>query len=125
VDGKGTGYGGAVPVLAETMDKVKVATAVVRQKSRQWTHMTFCAFCSKSRVTEDNGLCRCAHCPRVFHADCLEDHGLQRGAGMFICPHHKCASCSRSTAAAGGLLFRCNGCLTAYCEDCLPQVRPI
>ena len=169
VDGRGTGYGGAVPVLAETMvtpltlffnimyslhthvricsthawqtllmhpipplsqptiyllptfstvssthssinppsssssqEKAKAtSTSVVRHKSRSWTHMNFCAFCAKSKFTDQNTLTKCAHCPRVFHADCLENHGLTRGTGMFICPHHKCASCSRSTASAG------------------------
>ena len=77
------------------------STSVVRHKSRSWTHMNFCAFCAKSKFTDQNALTKCAHCPRVFHADCLENHGLTRGTGMFICPHHKCAACSRSTASAG------------------------
>jgi hypothetical protein len=125
LDGKGTGYGGAVPVLASTIDKVPdpasaAAAAAPRfQRGRQWTHMSFCAFCGKRRKPDT--MCRCAHCPRIFHSECMESKGLVRGSGMFICPHHKCASCSRSTASAGGMLFRCTSCLTAYCEDCLPQ----
>lgn len=84
-------------------------------------HMNYCAFCARSKNVESNAICKCAHCPRVFHTDCMEEKGINKGTGMFICPHHKCASCTRSTAAAGGLLFRCMGCLTSYCEDCLPQ----
>jgi hypothetical protein len=83
--------------------------------------MNYCAFCARSKNIESNAICKCAHCPRVFHTDCMEGKGINKGTGMFICPHHKCASCTRSTAAAGGLLFRCMGCLTSYCEDCLPQ----
>ena len=121
VDGKGTGYGGAVPVLVDSMDRPAAPPSISRHRSRAWTHMTFCAFCARSKSTDANSICKCAHCPRVFHANCMEERGIPKGTGMFICPHHKCASCSRSTAAAGGLLFRCMGCLTSYCEDCLPQ----
>jgi hypothetical protein len=121
VDGKGTGYGGAVPMLTESMDRPAAAPVISRHRSRAWTHMEFCAFCAKSKSSDANCICKCAHCPRVFHMDCMEEKGIPKSSGMFICPHHKCASCSRSTAAAGGLLFRCMGCLTSYCEDCLPQ----
>ena len=121
VDGKGTGYGGAVPVLVDSMDRPAPPPVISRHRSRVWTHMNFCAFCAKSKSTDLNSICKCAHCPRVFHTNCMEERGILKGTGMFICPHHKCASCSRSTAAAGGLLFRCMGCLTSYCEDCLPQ----
>jgi hypothetical protein len=123
VDGKGTGYGGAVPMLAEHMDQPANEVPVhssVSTKSRQWDHFQFCGFCGKSKGCDT--FARCAHCPRAFHPPCMEQFGLQRGTGgMFICPHHKCVFCYRSTAAAGGMLFRCTGCLTAYCEDCLPQ----
>jgi hypothetical protein len=121
VDGKGTGYGGAVPVLVDSIELPAGPAPISRHRTRAWTHMPFCAFCARSKNTEANSICKCAHCPRVFHTDCMEERGISKGTGMFICPHHKCASCSRSTAAAGGLLFRCMGCLTSYCEDCLPQ----
>ena len=121
IDGKGTGYGGAVPVLLDSMDLPAAAAPISRHRTRAWTHMPFCAFCARSKSTEANSICKCAHCPRVFHTNCMDEKGIPKGAGMFICPHHKCASCNRSTAAAGGLLFRCMGCLTSYCEDCLPQ----
>ena len=121
VDGKGTGYGGSVPVLVDSLDRPAPPPVISRHRSRVWTHMNFCAFCAKSKSTDLNSICKCAHCPRVFHTNCMEERGISKGTGMFICPHHKCASCSRSTAAAGGLLFRCMGCLTSYCEDCLPQ----
>ena len=121
IDGKGTGYGGAVPVLVDSIDVPAGPAPISRHRSRAWTHMPFCAFCARSKSTDQNCICKCAHCPRVFHTRCMEERGISKGTGMFICPHHKCASCSRSTAAAGGLLFRCTGCLTSYCEDCLPQ----
>lgn len=121
IDGKGTGYGGAVPVLVDSIDVPAGPAPISRHRSRAWTHMPFCAFCARSKSTDINSICKCAHCPRVFHTKCMEERGIPKGTGMFICPHHKCASCSRSTAAAGGLLFRCTGCLTSYCEDCLPQ----
>jgi hypothetical protein len=83
-------------------------------------HLKFCGFCGKSKCLET--MSRCAHCPRAFHADCMQENDLSRGTGgMFIYPHHKCVYCYRSTASAGGVLFRCIGCLTAYCEDYLPQ----
>jgi SWI/SNF-related matrix-associated actin-dependent regulator of chromatin subfamily A member 5 len=122
VDGKGTGYGGAVPMLADQVSTSAepVAAPSVSLKTRQWEHLKFCGFCGKSKFLET--MSRCAHCPRAFHADCMQEKGLSRGTGgMFICPHHKCVYCYRSTASAGGMLFRCIGCLTAYCEDCLPQ----
>ena len=120
VDGRGTGYGGAVPMLAENMSATAaVPIAAARAKTRQWDHFKFCGFCGKSKLSET--MSRCAHCPRVFHGHCMQENDLQRSAGMFVCPHHKCAHCYRNTASAGGMLFRCTGCLTAYCEDCLPQ----
>ena len=80
------------PPYTHPQDKAKVpTTAVARHKSRSWTHMTFCAFCAKSKATEQNVMTKCAHCPRVFHADCLEGHGLTRGTGTSISVLHTLA----------------------------------
>jgi SWI/SNF-related matrix-associated actin-dependent regulator of chromatin subfamily A member 5 len=121
VSGKGTGYGGAVPILAETMDDDKEGPVGTKKstRSRQWNHMHFCGLCGKKKLADQH--VKCAHCPRVFHDYCMEDYNMPRGGSMYICPHHKCGACNRSTAAAGGMLFRCTGCLVSYCEDCLPQ----
>ena len=119
VDGSGSGYGSAIPVLAASMDLEFIPTSSAIKRSRDWEHQNFCCFCGKSHFA--NRMIKCAHCPKVFHDYCLEDAGVFRGPTMFICPHHKCSSCARSTGAAGGLLFRCTGCMTSYCEDCLPQ----
>lgn len=128
VNGKGTGYGGSVPILNENMvveDVLKItddndANNAGKFRGRQWTHRTFCTLCA--RGVGDDGYHKCAHCPFVFHQRCGEDVGLfYKGSGLLICPHHRCVDCNRPTASAGGLLFRCLGCLTAYCEDCLPQ----
>ncbi len=122
VDGKGTGYGGAVPILSDNMmqDNVVVETTKTT-RGRIWNHQSFCSLCAKSKNINVPSTYRCAHCPLVFHLDCAESVGITRPSAMFICPHHKCSMCTRSTAAAGGMLFRCIGCLTSYCEDCLPQ----
>lgn len=124
VDGKGTGYGATVPVLAsnleETNDEARQNHVLIRKRGREWTHQLFCCLCGKRNETDDK--LRCAHCPRVFHVKCLKKYDqIWKGSGMFICPHHKCAGCGRSTASSGGLLFRCVNCLTSFCEDCLPQ----
>lgn len=129
VDGRGTGYGGAVPILAENFSKPESAApngeeeedkGKGRSRGRQWVHRSFCTLCGYHVKPEE--LSKCAHCPFVFHTSCAEKVGLiGKGSGMFICPHHRCGVCNRPTASAGGLLFRCAGCLTSYCEDCLPQ----
>jgi hypothetical protein len=124
VDGKGTGYGAAVPVLAsnleESDDEVHRNPVTLHKRGREWTHQQFCCLCGKRN--EHDATLRCAHCPRIFHTTCLEHYDpIWKGSGMFICPHHKCAGCGRSTASSGGLLFRCVTCLTSFCEDCLPQ----
>jgi SWI/SNF-related matrix-associated actin-dependent regulator of chromatin subfamily A member 5 len=132
VDGKGTGYGGAVPVLNENMGVEEepstedVAGSYGKLRGRSWWHRTFCTLCAKDCVQEEAmhnvAYNKCAHCPFVFHQRCGEEFGLvYKGSGLLICPHHRCVDCGRSTASAGGLLFRCTGCLTSYCEDCLPQ----
>jgi hypothetical protein len=120
VSGKGTGYGGAVPVLGELLVEPKARVAPVKSnRSRAWTHQSFCCLCGNKRRPED--MMMCAHCPKVFHSTCMELHGLRKERNTFQCPLHKCVACDRSTVSAGGLLFRCLGCLTSFCEDCLPQ----
>jgi len=120
VNGKGTGYGGAVPVLSDTIEKAAApAPEKLRSRGREWCHHEFCVLCAKRKNPET--FVKCAHCPNVFHQGCMNEFGVTRQGSMFICPHHRCAVCSRNTASAGGLLFRCTGCLTSYCEDCLPQ----
>ena len=120
VNGKGSGYGGAVPVLNETIEKEAAPVPEkLRSRGRDWCHHEFCVLCAKRKLPET--FVKCAHCPNIFHQDCMNQFGVTRQGGMFICPHHRCAGCSRNTASAGGLLFRCIGCLTSYCEDCLPQ----
>jgi SWI/SNF-related matrix-associated actin-dependent regulator of chromatin subfamily A member 5 len=122
VDGKGTGYGGAVPVLSDNMmQESAVVETTKAPRGRIWSHQSFCSLCAKAKHIDTPSTYRCAHCPLVFHQDCAEAAGIPRPSAMFICPHHKCSMCTRSTAAAGGMLFRCIGCLTSYCEDCLPQ----
>jgi SWI/SNF-related matrix-associated actin-dependent regulator of chromatin subfamily A member 5 len=145
VDGKGTGYGGSVPILSDNMDKEEPTKAVdthdvLSGRGRQWIHRSFCTLCAKHIDIEtantsnnpNHAAVKCAHCPFLFHQRCAYEYGIiygtkasggggGGGAGMFICPHHRCTECNRPTASAGGLLFRCLGCLTAYCEDCLPQ----
>merc|ERR1711871_1009659 len=127
VDGIGTGYGGAVPMLAENNESMASNVCVeVTKKGRDWRHCTFCLLCGTGMSVrpdqKENVLQPCGHCPRVFHIGCLKERNLwNTGKGSFICSHHKCSSCTRNTAAAGGLLFRCTGCMTSYCEDCLPQ----
>ena len=120
VDGKGTGYGGAVPVLNDSMEKgAAPVQEKLRSRGRDWCHHEFCVFCAKRKQPET--FVKCAHCPNIFHQACMNRFGVTRQGGNFICPHHRCAICNRNTASAGGLLFRCTGCLTSYCEDCLPQ----
>jgi hypothetical protein len=120
VNGKGSGYGGAVPVLNETIEKEAAPVPEkLRSRGRDWCHHEFCVLCAKRKLPDT--FVKCAHCPNIFHQDCMNQFGVNRQSGMFICPHHRCAGCSRNTASAGGLLFRCTGCLTSYCEDCLPQ----
>lgn len=126
IDGKGTGYGGAVPVLASQLieddhNEEEVPENSYRPRGRKWEHRHFCTLCGKNDPTISN-VVRCAHCPLVFHQTCGDAINIfPKGFGMFICPHHRCSDCNRSTSSAGGLLFRCAGCLTAFCEDCLPQ----
>ena len=120
VDGAGTGYGGAVPVLREHLDTPKPERHDVKSlRSRQWKHQTFCCLCGTRRNQAEFVVC--AHCPKIFHYSCLSKVGLSKSGATFQCPLHKCVACGRSTVASGGLLFRCLGCLTSYCEDCLPQ----
>ena len=121
VDGAGTGYGGAVPVLTEFMgsDEPKPVVAAKSLRSRQWRHQTFCCLCGTRRNEHEFVLC--AHCPKAFHSSCLSRVGLAKTGATFQCPLHRCVACGRSTVASGGLLFRCLGCLTSFCEDCLPQ----
>ena len=123
VDGKGTGYGGSVPILTNNLeDKSENLPVIVssNRKGRTWNHQTFCCLCGVTEKKEETT--KCAHCPRIFHDNCLKQYkGVYKGSGMFICPHHKCAGCNRSTASSGGLLFRCLNCFTSYCEDCLPE----
>jgi hypothetical protein len=122
IDGRGTGYGGDVPVLADSViEAAPVTISIRRTRTRVWKHQHCCALCGKRASKAGEGTSRCAHCPHVFHAPCMEGAGMTRGAGMFICPHHKCIMCFRTTAASGGMLFRCIGCLTSFCEDCLPE----
>jgi SWI/SNF-related matrix-associated actin-dependent regulator of chromatin subfamily A member 5 len=144
VDGKGTGYGGSVPILSDNIEKEESMKSLDHQevlsgRGRQWIHRSFCTLCAKHIDIEtantsnnpNHAAVKCAHCPFLFHQRCAYEYGIiygskgsggvGGGAGMFICPHHRCAECNRPTASAGGLLFRCLGCLTAFCEDCLPQ----
>jgi hypothetical protein len=52
MDGRGTGYGGAVPVLAETIEKEAPPDAgeglKFRSRGRQWSHHTFCCMCGRN-----------------------------------------------------------------------------
>ena len=128
VDGSGSGYGGAVPILAQNQDSAIPLEACIEvtKKGRDWKHCGYCLLCGTGMSIrpdqQGNFLQPCGHCPRTFHIECLRERGLwNTGKGSFICSHHKCSSCNRNTAAAGGLLFRCTGCMTSYCEDCLPQ----
>merc|ERR1711871_1920319 len=128
VDGSGSGYGGAVPILAQNQDSAIPLEACIEvtKKGRDWKHCGYCLLCGTGMSIrpdqQGNFLQPCGHCPRTFHIECLRKRGLwNTGKGSFICSHHKCSSCNRNTAAAGGLLFRCTGCMTSYCEDCLPQ----
>ena len=144
IDGRGSGYGGDVPVLLDSLATVSSSVTQSqpsRKRLREWTHMPYCALCGlrphvpESHHKKSKGkkrlpppppappepLCECSYCPLAFHSICLDIVGLSKGPSSFSCPQHKCSSCGRSTSSAGGLLFRCTGCLTAYCEDCLPQ----
>ena len=149
VDGRGSGYGGEIPVLSaflvdneqDTAGPPTAAEKSLRKRVRDWVHLDFCALCggrppplkpikkkgrskskAKGKIVPDLGpVIECSYCPLVFHEKCMNDAGIQKSTSVFSCPQHRCASCSRTTASAGGLLFRCTDCLTAYCEDCLPQ----
>jgi hypothetical protein len=49
VDGRGTGYGGAVPMLAEMLEReVEPKEEGFRSRGRQWTHQCFCVMCGKA-----------------------------------------------------------------------------
>ena len=52
MDGRGTGYGGSVPVLAETIEKetpVETGDGLkFRTRGRIWSHHTFCCMCGKN-----------------------------------------------------------------------------
>mmetsp|Transcript_3589 Transcript_3589/g.8168 ORF Transcript_3589/g.8168 Transcript_3589/m.8168 type:complete len:1295 (-) Transcript_3589:416-4300(-) len=101
VDGKGTGYGGAVPMLAEMMEKEvePKEDSGFRSRGRQWTHQCFCVMCGKApelepapEETEEGkkkgkskdpsgevalepgpavAPVKCAHCPFIFHVGCI------------------------------------------------------
>ena len=142
VDGRGSGYGGDIPVLMDYLEPAEpVSKPLTLKRQREWTHIDFCALCGlmdrtttpakakkgkpkkepslQSAPTEP--LVLCSYCPWSFHSSCMAEVHMHRSNKTFSCPHHCCSSCRRSTASAGGLLFRCSDCLTAYCEDCLPQ----
>jgi hypothetical protein len=60
VDGRGTGYGGAVPVLAENLEREALDNAAAagvgaagdalpsRSRGRLWSHHSFCCMCGKT-----------------------------------------------------------------------------
>ena len=104
VDGKGSGYGGSIPMLAETMDKpfsAEEADVVPHRRSRAWTHMSFCCLCGRVHklppdehthgskggrrkraivVEQEVASLRCSFCPMTFHETCLgADMGSRQG----------------------------------------------
>lgn len=94
-DGKGTGYGGSVPVLNDNVNRtVEIRETVCLRKSRSWEHQGFCCLCGKSvnsnsanqlksngnkrlssieSESETANILKCAHCPRSFHVSCIDD----------------------------------------------------
>lgn len=70
LNGRGTGYGAAVPVLLESLERPRGDDAAEsssprRARGRQWQHQHFCVLCGKSK--NPDSISRCAHCPRAFH----------------------------------------------------------
>jgi hypothetical protein len=100
VDGTGSGYGGMVPILADTMDvQISETQDIVPNRRRNWSHMYHCCLCgyinkplesptsaSRSKKKRSQPVMpevisvRCAHCPLVFHDSCLNGRaGFKQG----------------------------------------------
>ncbi|KAH8098631.1 helicase [Aureococcus anophagefferens] len=150
VEGKGTGYGGAVPVLACNDYELEAGEASVFDRElkgansdgafavqkramviagRDYAHEAepLCCFGTGKRTS--GPVLECAFCPMVFHKACAARGGYEDAghlaAGKWRCPQHSCDVCARSTSAAGGLLFRCEACPATLCEDCLPEAATV
>lgn len=56
VDGKGTGYGGAVPILAENKESEQEASTVATDTKREriWNHLPFCVLCARVKYQDPN-----------------------------------------------------------------------
>jgi len=131
VEGKGTGYGGAVPVLNSnnyTLESGERSvfqqelgghtgnyknTGVKRMKGGidfQWQEM--CQVCGE----HGGNVLLCPRCPIVLHLACV---GLSKKE-FSCCSQHNCSVCGKATSEVGGWMFRCSCCTSAYCEDHLP-----
>ena len=131
LDGRGSGYGTAVPVLASNnYDLLNGETSVFnrelkgrsgdysvtkKKKERLFGEQDFCQYCGGG-----GELLVCPSCPVCVHAKCA---GLpsDRSNYFFLCSHHSCTVCGKNRTDAGGILFLCQSCPGSFCDDCLPQ----
>jgi len=128
MNGTGSGYGTAVPVLAmndycletgersvfqqELCGRGGEAGAAKKKKTPSFDNQDHCQVCG------DGGtLLMCGRCPCSVHAQCI---GITNLKQFMCCPHHHCAKCGLNTTQAGGFLFVCSTCPNAFCEDCVP-----
>lgn len=131
VEGKGTGYGAAVPVLKSNDYDLQSGERSVFQRELggrggnfgnvgrtnlkggiDFDWQEICQVCG------DGGeLVCCPRCPIAVHLKCA---GMRSVKEFQCCSHHHCVKCRKGTTEAGGWMFRCSCCPSAYCEDHLP-----
>eukprot|EP00980_Cylindrotheca_fusiformis_P031493 scaffold26459_cov162-Cylindrotheca_fusiformis.AAC.7 len=130
VQGSGSGYGGAVPVLKSNnydldkgessvfdrelnKDKKQKFAVTKKKKAAPHENLSYCQVCG-----DGGSLVCCPRCPCSVHLRCV---GLRQAKNFMKCTHHTCQVCGKNGASAGGLLYPCFACSSAYCDDCLPK----
>ena len=132
LNGRGSGYGSAVPVLASNnYDLLNGETSVFnrelkgrsgdysitkKKRERKFGEQDFCQYCGQG-----GNMLVCPSCPICVHATCA---GITTGIPHSFfrrCSHHRCCKCGKNRTEAGGILFPCQSCPDSFCEDCLPQ----
>ena len=131
VQGKGSGYGSAVPVLKSNDYDLATGERSVFQRELGGSGGNFKNVGRKHlkggvdfewqeicQVCGDGGsLVCCPRCPVAVHLTCAR---MRSDKEFACCSQHHCIKCSKSTSDAGGWMFRCSCCPSAYCEDHLP-----